>query len=579
MKRPVFLFAGLLLLQAGLIGWVYGWWPVWFSNLDASLSLQPVGWLIEWLVFVGLFLLLLVLFGHQWRAFLLANVLYWVWQVASAFKMSFLDAPIVYYDLYHVDDLIRNWDVLALSHWLLLLLLLFALVGFSWWSLRRGGLALLRFQAAVLLLLGVGLVAWLQEPIKEAFVDHKIKYKWNSNITVKAQKFGFSSVFIQSVFFSSALQQPAGYSPTRVAQWQQALNQTPASSHGHQPDNVIVLLVESFQDTTTLPWTAQPEPTPTYQLMKQQHAITGQVLAPVYGGKSVNSEFELLTGFSHGLLPSGSIAYKDFVKQAIPSLAWQFKQHDYHTNVIQVVAMHGYGYETIYQHLGFDQQFSLSRHDPSVSLDPTGRFGSSQAIAEQITELLNTQSRSFVFAFPNSSHAPWDLHDYPNNPFQVSAVGSEPMQQELTAYFNALHHVDQLFKALTEWANNSTEHTVIMIVGDHQPALQANDPGQRRADPRSAYTVPYLLWSNQAMTFASSGGDELSMNMLGPFLLQQTQITATGWFDFLQQLMQQHRVLASEDVIESGVGVPVQGTNDPLIQQFQMLQYHHMSGE
>ena len=579
MKRQVLVCLGLMLLQAGLIGWVYGWWPEWFSNLDASLSLQPVGWLIEWLVFVGLFLLLLVLFGHPWRAFLLANVLYWVWQLASAFKMSFLNAPIVYYDLYHVDDLIRNWEVLAWTHWLLLMLLLGTILAFVWWAWRHPRPGAVRSQAAVLLLLAVGSAVWQKESIKQVFIDHKIKYKWNSNITVKAQKFGFSSVFIQSVFFSSALQRPAGYSPDQVAQWQQSMNAAPATAHEQQPDNVIVLLIESFQDTATLPWAVQPEPTPTYQNMKQQQAITGQVLAPVFGGKSVNSEFELLTGFSHALLPSGSIAYKDFVKQAVPSLAWQFKQHDYRTNVIQVVAMHGYGYETIYQHLGFDHQFSLSRHDPQVPLDPSGRFGSSQAIAQQITELLSSQQRSFVFAFPNSSHAPWDLNDYPDSPFQVAVTGAVSMQQELEAYFNALNHLDQLFKALVDWANNSDEHTVILILGDHQPALQANDPSRHRTNPQSAYTVPYLLWSNQAMAFSSTGGELISMNMLAPFLLQQTGLTATGWFDFLQQLMPQYRVLSSEVLTKTGEGTAEQGAKVPLIEQYQMLQYHHMSGE
>ncbi len=575
-------YLGFLISEVLIILLIYKVSPYFFVSLDSNLSLTTVGVLIELIATITLFLVFLVITGIARYSFLLANIIYCIFIFSSLFKVEILNAPIVYYDVHHIDDLLKNIDVIGWQIQLSLIVVVFLVALMLFLAQRNKAERLSRFSAVTLLITIVGGILIGEEMVKGSLVKYKVKYKWNSNIVVKAQKFGFSAVFLQSIYFSSFLERPDNYSKDKTRQLiDKYKNDTQLKGEVvslTQPENIVILMVESFQDTENLPWTINTEATPNYQSMKNKSSISGEVVSPVFGGKSVNAEFEFLTGFSSLFVPTGSIPYKDFVKQNIPSVARQLKANGYRSNVIQVVEMHGYGYETIYNYLGFENKYSLSKKTEGIELDPTGRFGSSKAIATRIISLLEEQQKSFVFAFPNSSHAPWNIKDYPDNNFKVKGDKDEM----IAAYLNALNHVDDLFGRLKLWAETSNEDTVIVIVGDHQPSLlakiQLNEGLSEKSKILDMHKVPYLIWSNRGFRHDHSQNKIIGMNFLISHLFEVTGIKTTGFYAFLDDLRKEFDIITEVFKSPNNSEEPSLLKNE-LIQKYQFIQYFYLSGD
>lgn len=534
-------------------------------------------------------LILLLLFttitNNLAYSFIISNLLYLIFTVISLVKISYLSFPVVYYDLFQVSDLLLNLEsidpltLISVTIFLALVLIVVIIAAV------KSSLSNYRLFSSLILVVCLLAVSQNTQRIKKFFNVNKIKYKWNSNIYIKSQENGLLTFFIQSLFFSNKLEKPLNYSLSQASAYiSQASNNKSQLNNGAKitPDNVVVLMVESFQNAEDLPWKTNIEVTPFYNKLSQQ-GQTGYLISPSFGGKSINAEFELLTGFSNVFNPVGSIPYKDFIHHNIPSLAHEFKQNQFTTNAIQVVTMKGYGYGSIYEHLGFDNKFSLSRLDKNIKLDPTNRFGSSQEIASKISELIKKQDRSFIFAFPNSSHSPWKISHYPNNKIKLLNTDLESdFSNEIIAYYNSLTHVDQLFQSLVQQLDDN-EHTVIFIVGDHQPALKANKLMSQNEwsfkDKINKHLVPYLVWSNYDLDIQVTHEPFTSMNFVSLKLLQIANIEPNGFYAFLENVFHEFKAF-SFVLLKNGQALDVADEVDnETLKKYHFVQYKYLSDD
>lgn len=571
----------MLTIQTFLVVLLYQALPYFVQDFDQSVKFGFVGLSLELLVLFIVILFFLFITDNLLYSFVLTNFLYVLFIFSGVLKIKFLKSPIVLYDFYQIDDLFPNISTIGypiIGLFMIFCIALFVVAYLGIRSKEKDGFRKFTFFALLFCLIISQVTISFT---KDIFRDYRIKYKWNSDIISKTQKHGFLPVFLQSIYFSRHLQKPENYNTEQTLEWLKEYRVEKIVSTQDEidlvhPDNVIVLLIESFQDVRDLPWKTHASVTPTYYKMEKS-GFSGRLISPVFGGKSINAEFELLTGFTHIFTPQGSMPYKDFVNKKIPSIAWQLKEKKYTTNVIQVVKMLGYGYKTIYENLGFDNKYSLHKHIPGISLDPTKRFGSSEAIARQILDILERQDKSFVFAFPNSSHAPWKLSDYPDNSINLTNQNIDKDEaEEIIAYYNALNHIDLLFSLLYQWAENSDEKTLILVIGDHQPALKARHliKGGAEKNKIQNHTVPYLFWANYPINYQSLEVDLTSMNLVGGILLDLMQIKPTGFFIFNKTLREYYQAF-SFVLIEQKSN---QFSKPPasLIEHYQALQYLYL---
>jgi phosphoglycerol transferase MdoB-like AlkP superfamily enzyme len=429
-----------------------------------------------------------------------------------------------------------------------------------------------RWPATVFLLLFTVVITQWNDPIRVFLKKEKLLIKKNTNLVVRFTRNGYLNFFMQALFLQTKLAEPHGYSPQRLQSIKQKHNLgIPGVARYQQPspDNIIVILAESFVDPNELGWQTSEPVLKEFNDMRADY-LSGHVVVPVYGGKSINTEFELLTGLTTYFTPIESLPFRELVSDNTPSIAHTLKPFGFHTSVIQMVQLSGFGFERIYDYLGFDNKYSLV--DPTDPKDPTGRHVSSKTLAMKINAITAVEEKSFIYTFANSSHMPWELSDYPDNKLKLTNPGtlSQSKQDELVAYFNALRHVESLLVELVAFYQASDEKTLIVLVGDHHPSLQLVDRQKKVFKTHENYVVPFLLWQNYDSKSPSENPVFLSMNFLSSLVLKAAHVESTGFFKFNAILMEQLKVVSARYPFVSGL------TEEQkiLLDEYQVMQYH-----
>jgi phosphoglycerol transferase MdoB-like AlkP superfamily enzyme len=457
-------------------------------------------------------------------------------------------------------------------------------IGYKKERVINGKIFLINLLVATVLLTSL---LFYRENIEVELRNLGIYHKKNANLPRRGLKYGYLTNFVQSGIFTSKSKQPEYYDFEQIQKIVRKydLNTPVKRDNGQQkPDNIIVLLIESFTDPADFGWQFSTNPVATFHSLKESFP-SGYIYSPVFGGKSINAEFELMTGMSNRFTPIESMPYQEFVKRNVPSLPRTFNQANYTSNTIQVVKFKGFGYGKIYEYLGVDNKISLADKE-KYSLDPTGKFTSSEEIAKEIIALTNKQKSSFIFSFPNSSHSPWLIDNYPDTNIFLQNRSDTGLDNEISAYANAINHTDIILKNLIDNFRHSAEKTIIITMGDHQPGLHGYNRNysydERYSDYINMilknYKVPISVWSNYA-NFGSKN-IHMSMNLLPSYILDLAGIKLKGFMKFNNIVRKRMNVLTH--IIQSEDGrftqdLPIEYKD--LINAYEVLQYDILFGE
>jgi hypothetical protein len=402
----------------------------------------------------------------------------------------------------------------------------------------------------------------------------------------KARRNGFLLSFlseIPSVFVFP----PGHYSPAAVAgivsKYQKPGD--PVPKHGPRV-NLIVYLVESFMDPDDLGWHYTSEPTPNLRGLRKDH-ITGYGIVPEQFGGSANTEFELLTGMTRSFLPEGSLPYRQYLRRPIPSLPRALSNLGYATIAIQADPKYYYDRERVYDLLGFQTKVWL-RGVAGIKRAARGPWPSDDAVVETIIRTSHGPHPFFVFAFPSSTHSPYNFGAYRDADLDVLDSLSSQAHDEVKEYINALRDADRSIGTLIEYFRRQPDSTIIAILGDHLPplpkqplrALFTSLSGMSKPErARMLHRVPLMVWTNFGLPRDER---ELSLNAIPSFLLEKMRIPPTGFLSVSDAVRRKLPV----------VGSYVQGANghiwDPaslpdeeraLLEDYRVLQYDLLLGK
>ena len=266
--------------------------------------------------------------------------------------------------------------------------------------------------------------------------------------------------------------------------------------------------------------------------------------------------------------PIESLPYRELVSDYTPSISRVFSAWGFDSSVIQVVKMSGFGFERIYDYIGIDKNISLV--GDHIDKDPSGRYASSEEVANKIIELTAEEDKSFVYAFANSSHMPWKLKDYPNNSIELlhdHGLSGKKLNQML-AYFNAIRHVESLLTKLVTHYEKSGEKTVILFMGDHHPALDLLLDDVEKSEIYQSYVVPALIWSNYHQPKAIDNDFFTSVNFMSSKVLNVLGLEANGFFKFNAEAKDALSVLSPRYPLNK-----LTKNQQQWLQEYEILQY------
>jgi phosphoglycerol transferase MdoB-like AlkP superfamily enzyme len=413
-------------------------------------------------------------------AFLMQAVMYGV----NALKVANLGTPLLPADFRMVGQLRKGgmhvlggylphspWPYLAIVGGIALIVALWRLEP-PLFASRTGGKRLIggSMLAAVLGTLLIGVPGW-----GNLYNGHKLWLEpWSAAATTSHS--GLVSSLVMFHLQDRRTKQKAD--PAAVGQLLQttgdevrARMQAPADQDTALPD-IVVVQSESFFDPSILHGYENANLTPNLTRLAA-NGMSGPLHVPTFGGGTIRTEFEVLTGLSLRYFSSMQFPYLQLNDKVVPSMVRTLRSHGYET-----VAIHGndptfWNRNTAFKALGFDRFVSQSSFPANAAMD--GKYMADSAMTDEImSQLKDSGAPQFLFAISLEAHGPYDVtpkdtaaRDAIPVPFAVDAKDKVEVQN----YIYHMQHADQELGRLAALLAKRSRPTLLLFYGDHLPGL------------------------------------------------------------------------------------------------------------
>ena len=302
---------------------------------------------------------------------------------------------------------------------------------------------------------------------------------------------------------------------------------------GPLPD-IVVIQSESFVDPGILK--GYPASAFVPQLTRlERSGESGRMHIPTFGGGTIRTEFEVLTGISLRYFPEVLFPYLQFQQKEIPSLPRMLQRHGYTTTALHANRPEFWNRTAAFKALGFQRFLSIGDFPvDDQALD--GRYVSDKAMTDEILRQLKDDGPpQFLFAISIEAHGPYDYN--PNidtaerDAIPVPATITDFAKVELQNFIYHLRHADAELGRLADALARRQRPTVLMFYGDHLPALVPSFQAGGFDDDGDFFsqTVPWLLLEPNRPQ-AARRLDNLAAWSVSDVLLQRAGIHDDPWF-------------------------------------------------
>ena len=308
---------------------------------------------------------------------------------------------------------------------------------------------------------------------------------------------------------------------------------------------IIYVMDESYWDVSELEQygvTFDTDISPNLHAL-QQTSAHGRVYSPSFGGGTCDVEFEALTGYSVGFLPSGCKPYQQHVTHPMFALPSYLKDRGYQTAAVHCYYAKYWSRNTAYPNLGFDDFISLEDMrgvDKVRGYYWKGGLVTDASMGEQIIreyETLKAASDAPVFlhAVTMQNHTNYNAANYPDDQrvhitsapagLKASTVGA------LEDFATGVRDADALLGQLVGYFSQVDEPVILVFWGDHYNPIDSGydvytATGYASADSSDLrlHQTTLLMWSNyssQPVDLGTIAAYEISPVMMDLFGLDQ----------------------------------------------------------
>jgi phosphoglycerol transferase MdoB-like AlkP superfamily enzyme len=311
-----------------------------------------------------------------------------------------------------------------------------------------------------------------------------------------------------------------------------------------QRPDVVIVLSESFMDPLILKgFESVPDPVPAVR-REIKAGNGGMMRAPAYGGGTVRTEFEVLTGMPVAAFPDASYPYVDLNPGFLPGVVSALEKHGYAS-----LALHGnsgafWNRSNTYEAMGIDR-FITQRGMLKAGGHLDGGWLSDRSMTDILLGELRSATRPTVaIAISIENHGPYDGKNEIRAPAARASIrlpsGMDAAAgAELRNYLYHLGNADREFDRLLTGLRSRKRPFVLLFFGDHLPALVGGAYEQLGfvdgLGPEEQ-SVPWVLLTDV------DGADRGHMPatarawQLPALLMGMAGIDDDGWFDFVAKV-------------------------------------------
>jgi phosphoglycerol transferase MdoB-like AlkP superfamily enzyme len=308
-------------------------------------------------------------------------------------------------------------------------------------------------------------------------------------------------------------------------------NVASATSSQTHPD-IVIIQSESFFDPAILKDVQSSE-----TLLPNLHraltqATGGTMKAPTFGGGTLRTEFEVLTGIPMDAYPKIEFPYLQINQKSLPSLVGVLHDDGYRAYAVHGNAGGFWNRDKAFKEMGFERFFT--RADFPADANTDGWFLSDEAMTDKIIALLDTSSSpTLIFAISIEAHGPYDhspIRDMAKrNAIAAPATWPAAAVNEYKNYVYHIRNADLQMGRL--WAYLASRHRpyVLVFYGDHLPALQ-NVYAVDGFDDTFDGTTQFVPWFVLASDNAVARTKHIDAWMLGEEVLSAARLAEPPYY-------------------------------------------------
>lgn len=323
------------------------------------------------------------------------------------------------------------------------------------------------------------------------------------NLAYAYRDYGVPYCFI-STWLDTGINKPANYSKNEVQSifkngelGKDGTYQAEKKDEDEKHPNILFLQLESFIDPTQVKGLSySKDPIPNYRKLMQEYS-SGYLTVPSVGAGTANTEFESMTGISVKFFGPGEYPYKSvLLEKTCESIPYDLKNLGYSTHAIHNHRGAFYGRNKVFRNLGFDTFTSLEYMNNVVKTPKN--WAKDGLLTDQIIDALqSTESRDYIYTISVQGHGKYPSEQVLEDPeITVTDAASEEQKWQYEYYVNQVYEMDQFVKDLTDRLSQFDEDVVLVMYGDHLPALDMTEEDMKNGD---LFATQYIIWDNFGM--------------------------------------------------------------------------------
>jgi len=297
-------------------------------------------------------------------------------------------------------------------------------------------------------------------------------------------------------------------------------------------DHVVILLLESFWDPTRLERLGKVrDPLPGFHAL-ERNATHGTLIVPAYGGGTIKTEFEVLTGLSTAFVDG--FPYNVAIRRPVKTLASVFKAQGFKTKFIHGHRRWFYGRNNIVPLLGFDSFIADDDMDRQFRGQEIrdGLYVRDEFVARTVLSELDRDQKNFIYASTYITHAPFSLR---RSQVRKCAANRPDTTDFLDQNCKLLSEADEALAYLIREIRRRHPKTLIAVFGDHYPSpTYINlDFFSLHADYLDVFRMPLLIIDPLR---PGSRQVEIGASALGGEILRRSGLSLPGQFGTLAKI-------------------------------------------
>ena len=360
---------------------------------------------------------------------------------------------------------------------------------------RRKGKVYIKRSIAGILVTGLVLVGSSVAAVQSGVVATYFGNLWDAYAD-----YGVPYCFVNT-WLNRGISKPTGYSSQMVHDAltpDELASQTSETAENKEKKdfpNIIFLQLESFIDPDEVKnLEYEGAAVPFFKELKKNYS-SGHLTVPAVGGGTANTEFEIMAGMRVRFFGPGEYPYKSILKdQTCETMAYNVKNLGMGAHVMHNHRGAFYGRNKVFPNMGYDTYTSLE-YMSYVTKTPRNWSRDDVLRREIMGALESTDARDYIYAISVQGHGEYPRKKAIEDP-EVVVTGDnmdEGLKYAYEYYIDQINEMDQFVKNLTEDFKKYDEDVVLVLYGDHLPALDMVDSDMVSG---STYDTEYVMWSN-----------------------------------------------------------------------------------